>query len=114
MASATQAFVLEFFDTILISCKLPVKFNDSFNFCEACQFGKSHSLAFLMSNSHARAPFELIHTDLWRLASVAASDGYRYYVHFLDDFSRFTWIYPLKLKSDTFAAFTHFITLVKT
>lgn len=39
--------------------------------------------------------------------------GYRYYVHFLDDFSRFAWIYPLKSKSDTITAFSHLLSTVK-
>lgn len=101
------------FETIIKRCKLPVKANDSFNFCEACQFGKLHALAFPISNSRASAHFELIHTDLWGPAPVMSTDGYRYYVHFIDDYSRFTWIYPLKLKGDTFAAFSHFLALVK-
>lgn len=32
---------------------------------------------------------------------------------FLDDFSRFAWIYPLKNKSDVVIAFNHFVALVK-
>lgn len=34
-------------------------------------------------------------------------------MHFLDDFSRFEWIYPLKLKSDTITAFSHLLSTVK-
>lgn len=41
-------------------------------------------------------------------------DGFRYYVLFLDDYSRFVWLYPLKQKSDTFAAFNHFLNIVQT
>ena len=32
----------------------------------------------------------------------------RYYVMFIDDFTRYTWLYPLKLKSDVFQAFIDF------
>lgn len=53
----------KFFDIVLKSCKLLVKLNYSFNFCESCH-GKSHSLAFPLYNSSALAPFELIHIDL--------------------------------------------------
>lgn len=49
-----------------------------------------------------------------RPAPFVLLDGYRYYIHFLDDFSRFVWVYPLKLKSDASAAFEHFLTFVKT
>ena len=35
------------------------------------------------------------------------------FVHFLDDFSRFTWFYPLKKKSDVFSTFIKFKTLIE-
>ncbi|KAH9652235.1 retrovirus-related pol polyprotein from transposon RE1 [Citrus sinensis] len=35
-------------------------------------------------------------------------NGYKYYISFVDDYSRYTWIYPLKLKSDAFAVFKLF------
>lgn len=43
-----------------------------------------------------------------------SNDEYLYYVQFLDDFSCFVWIYPLKYNSDTLAAFNHLLTMVKT
>ena len=33
--------------------------------------------------------------------------------HCINDFTRYVWIYPLKLKSETLTAFTQFNTLVK-
>jgi hypothetical protein len=42
-----------------------------------------------------------------------SSSGFKYYVHFVDDFSRFTWIYPLKQKSETVQAFTQFKNLTE-
>lgn len=48
------------------------------------------------------------------MCGVLLPEGYRYYVHFLDDFSQFVWIYPqIKLKSNVVDAFGHFITMVK-
>ena len=44
-------------------------------------------------------PLELIHSDVWGPA-VASSGGFKYYVSFVDDYSRFCWIYLLKHKSD--------------
>lgn len=71
-------------------CKLPVNVNEEFNFYEACKFGKSHALPYQPSLFHATAPFELIYSDLWGLAPLMSTSGYHYYVHFVDDFSRFT------------------------
>ena len=36
-----------------------------------------------------------------------------YFVTFIDDFSRFCWVYPLKEKSGVFAVFQHFVSLVE-
>ena len=37
----------------------------------------------------------------------------KYYVIFVDDFSRFTWLFLLKQKSEVFTVFLHFKTLVE-
>lgn len=102
------------FDNIAKDCKLSFKENGRLFVCEACQLGKSHALPFKHSESHASKPFDLIHTDVWGPASIDSTDGYRYYVQFLDDHSRYVWIYPLTLKSDTLPTFQHFLTYVQT
>lgn len=56
---------LKTLDTIITRCNLPVKINDSFHFCESCKFGKAHAVPFSRSLSHATAPFDLVHNDLW-------------------------------------------------
>ena len=40
-------------------------------------------------------------------------DGYVYYVSFIDDFSRKTWIYFLKSKDEVFSKFKEFKALIK-
>jgi hypothetical protein len=39
--------------------------------------------------------------------------GYKYYVLFVDDYSRYSWIYPLHAKFETFATFLKFKALVE-
>ena len=53
----------------------------------------------------------------WDLSRVQSFDRYRYYLHysmllFVDDYSRVTWLYLLKLKSDMFDAFKDFHNLI--
>ena len=57
--------------------------------------------------------FELVHSDVWGTIPVMSKGGYSYYVTFIDDFSRHTWIYFLKLKSKVFSCFKNFHNLVK-
>ena len=81
------------------------KFLDS---CDACKMGKFHRLHFPVSTTKTKHVLEVLHTDLWGLAPVFSVQGYRYYVSFVDDFSRFTWIFPLKTKDETLAVFKIF------
>ncbi|KAL4584277.1 hypothetical protein LXL04_008873 [Taraxacum kok-saghyz] len=41
-------------------------------------------------------------------------DGFRYYAVFIDDYSRFTWFYPMKAKSDFYNILASFMALVQT
>ena len=76
--------------------------------CKACQMGKSHRLHFLVTKTKTSQVLELIHTDLWGPSPIISKDGYVYYISFVDDFSRYTWIYPLKLKSEVLKVFKLF------
>jgi histone deacetylase 1/2 len=60
--------------------------------CDACQRGKSHQLSYPVSTSVSSQPLELIFSDVWGAAPESAG-RFKYYVSFIDDFSKFTWIY---------------------
>ena len=45
---------------------------------------------------------EVIHTDVCALMCVDALGGYRYFLNFTDDLSRYEYIYLMKHKSETF------------
>ena len=48
---------------------------------------------------------EMVHTDVWGPTPVSSLGGYRFYVTFIDDFSRKVWVYFLKHKSNVFSIF---------
>lgn len=75
--------------------------------CTHCAVAKSHRLPFVLSNSTVNKPLSLIHSDVWGPFQ-SSNSGFTYYVLFIDDFSRFTWIYPLKYKHEVFAKFVAF------
>ncbi|KAM1263510.1 hypothetical protein ACFX15_027977 [Malus domestica] len=81
------------------------------DFCNHCALAKSHRLAFTSSEHYALSPFELIHSDVW-MSPILSASGFRYYVLFTDDYTRYTWIYPMLKKSEVFLHFTNFITLI--
>ncbi|KAG9450495.1 hypothetical protein H6P81_010460 [Aristolochia fimbriata] len=69
--------------------------------CEGCMKGKQHRLPFEAGHSRrARRPLELVHTDIVGPFEVTSLGGNRYYLTFIDDFSRYTWVYFLKEKSE--------------
>ena len=43
-------------------------------------------------------------------SSQCSNQGFRYYAVFVDEFSRFSWFYPMKYKSDFFSTFVTFKT----
>ena len=76
--------------------------------CDACSSSKTHRLPYSHSLHQTRKPFEIIHSDLWGPSPVISRTGNRYYVIFVDDFTRYTSLYPLKLKSDVLQSFIDF------
>ena len=60
-----------------------------------------HRLPFPNSHFVASPPFELVHSDVWGPAPVMSIDDFHCYVLFVDHFTRLTWLYLLKSKSET-------------
>lgn len=82
--------------------------------CEPCQMGKSPKLQFFQSQSHVVQPLYRIHYDLWGPSPIMSKQGFRYYAVLVDDFTRFSWFYPLQNKSDFYSVFVQFKILVET
>ncbi|GKC30623.1 ribonuclease H-like domain-containing protein [Tanacetum coccineum] len=80
--------------------------------CHACQLGKHVRLPFVTSDTIVNSPFDIVHSDLWT-SPLSSISGIKYYVLFLDHFSHYVWVYPLRHKSDTFSKFAQFRTFVK-
>ncbi|XP_024011200.1 uncharacterized protein LOC112086480 [Eutrema salsugineum] len=98
----------------LLSSNQAIKISTSINrMCESCQLGKSSRLPFYQSSFSASRPLERVHSDLWGPAPVVSGQGFRFYVVFIDHWSRFCWFYPLKYKSDFYATFCVFQHMVE-
>ncbi|KAK2454628.1 putative mitochondrial protein [Trifolium repens] len=87
--------------------------NDISLFCTACCMGKAHRLHSGSSQTTYKQPLELVFSDLWGPAPSTSSLGYQYYITFIDAYSRFTWIYLLKSKSEALTIFKQFKTMVE-
>jgi histone deacetylase 1/2 len=77
------------------------------NICNACQLAKSHQLSYSLSRHVSTSPLELIYTDVWGPA-ISSVGGFKYYVSFTEDFSKFTSIYLIHAKSEVEEIFYKF------
>ncbi|KAK2990141.1 hypothetical protein RJ640_007543 [Escallonia rubra] len=82
--------------------------------CEGCLVGKQHRHSFPKESiSRAKAPLELIHTDVCGPIDLTSLGKNKYFLLFIDDYSRKTWVYFLKQKSEVFSTFKRFKALVE-
>ncbi|KAL0837105.1 hypothetical protein Bca101_088995 [Brassica carinata] len=80
--------------------------------CNACSINKMHKLPFANSTLQTSHPLHVVFSDVWT-SPMLSLDGFKYYVIFVDHFTRYTWLYPLKRKSDVFEVFRRFKVLVE-
>jgi transposase InsO family protein len=81
--------------------------------CETCIKAKSHRVSFKPSLNKCISPFELIHSDVWGPSPVNSIGGYRWFVLFIDDCTRMTWVYLLKRKEEVAEVFKVFFTMIQ-
>ena len=74
--------------------------------CDSCQFAKHHRVHLgSRVNKRATSPFELVHSDVWGHCPIESKTGFKYFVTFVDDFSRTTWLHLMKSRSELFSHF---------
>lgn len=83
--------------------------------CETCNMGKqSRGIIPKKAVWRSMKRLELVHTDLCGPITPASQSGKRYVLVFIDDFTRKTWVYFLKNKSESFETFKKFKVFVET
>jgi len=84
-----------------------------FDFREHFIYGKHNRIIFSSSATRENGILELIHSDVFRPMHIPSLGKYLYYVSFIDDSSRSTWIYFLWKKYQVFDKFKYFKALVE-
>lgn len=81
--------------------------------CEVCAEGKHSRSSFPVNGSRASELLEVVHSDVCGPMSTLSLGGNKYYVSFIDDYSRMTKVYMIKNKSQVYDCFVKFKTLVE-
>ena len=83
--------------------------------CESYQLGKHTCVLFPQHlNNRAKSPFELVHTDVWGPCQTASTLGFQYFTTFIDDYSRFTWLFLMKNRAELYSIFHKFYAKILT
>ena len=76
------------------------------DFCEACAEGKSHRAPFKpVGEVQSKKRLELVHSDVAGPMKTESFGGARYFVTFIDDYSRCVTVYPITHKSEVLDKF---------
>jgi hypothetical protein len=74
--------------------------------CQSCPLRKSSRLSLGPTGHQTSALLELIFSDVWGPAPLLSSDGYCYFVIFVDAYTKYVWYYPLIIKSSVYSVFS--------
>jgi len=89
-----------------------IHYNDK-NIYDFFFFVKQHILSFSDSKYVTFDAFHPIHIDIWGPFGIASIHWHRYFLKIVDDFSRHTWIFLIKNKSETGSLLNNFVMHVK-
>lgn len=99
---------------MLEKAQIKCSIDSNSSMCHSCLQGKFSKLPFQLRDHKSVIPFHTIHSDIWGPSPCLSIDSYRYYVTFIDEFSRYCWLFPLVHKSDFYSVYVRFYHYVQT
>ena len=83
--------------------------------CESCQLGKHFRSTYSRLDSiPSTHPFDLVHCDVWGPSRTSSISNFRYYIVFIDDFSRASWVYLLRDRTNVLPSVRQFLQEIST
>ncbi|KAL0411561.1 UNVERIFIED_CONTAM: Retrovirus-related Pol polyprotein from transposon RE2 [Sesamum latifolium] len=76
--------------------------------CESCLKGKMIKKPFVGQSAIANSLLDLVHTDVCEPLSIPARGGFSYFITFIDDHSRYGYVYLMRYKSEAFGRFKEY------
>jgi len=100
--------VLKMSNTEVVSGMPCLQANNVENSCTACLTGQMTRIPFRASTRRTKAPLELVHSDPCGPMQTQSLGGGRYFILFIDDFTKYTSIYFLKSKNEAAGYFQNY------
>lgn len=107
------------FNYLNILCKnellqeMPKELESEHMKCKICIQSKMHNLPFKNNRKQAKEILEIIHTDLNGPHSTVGNNGEKYFLSFVDEYSKLAKVYCIKSKSEIYDCFVQYINLVE-
>ena len=112
MASATRSFKQTQLNTLVdrdLASGIKLSTTSKLSFCEGCVEGKLQRKPFKpLTHKQSKRKLELVHSDVCGPLQTESIGGSRYFVTFIDDYSRCVSVYFIKHKTEVFEKFKFF------
>ena len=83
--------------------------------CESCQLGKHIRSSYPRLDSiPSKHPFDLVHYDVWGPSRTSSITKFHYYIVFVDDYSRVSWVYLLPDRTEVLPMLRRFLQEIST
>jgi len=82
-------------------------------FCEHCVFEKLHCTKFPKAIHITKGTLNYIHSDCWGPSRFESLGDHLYFLSIIDNYSRMSWVFMMKHKSEAFNNFKQWKTLVE-
>ncbi|KAK2996779.1 hypothetical protein RJ639_025625 [Escallonia herrerae] len=92
LGHASFGYLKKLFPSLFTKCDV-----SSFQ-CEVCELAKSHRVSFPLALNKSPDPFMIIHSDVWGPSKVNSLGGSCWFVTFIDECTRLTWVQLMKSK----------------
>lgn len=90
------------------------KLNVIKSICEVCVKSKQSRSSFVSeAPKRASVALQVVHSDICCSFEVPSLGGSRYFIIFVDEFTRMMWLYTIKFKSEALEVFRKFKTLIE-
>ncbi|GKU85719.1 hypothetical protein SLEP1_g345 [Rubroshorea leprosula] len=92
---------------------IPMAKGEYVNPCDVCLFGKQHRVSFQKNLTRKENKVDLVCSDVCGPLEVESFGANKYFVTFIDDATRKTWVYLLQNKSQVFKYFQYYHAMVE-